>query len=62
MVMARQAHRKVTEHAHLAGHFRAQRDRAIRQLYQSGEFSYARLAREIGCSTELVAKVCQGRQ
>lgn len=61
MTMAREAHRKVREYGVLAGHWRAQRDAAIRELYGGGEYSYAGLARQIGCSTELVAKVCQGR-
>lgn len=57
--MAREAHRKVSEHVHLAGHYRAQRDRAIRQLYQTGDYSYTSLARQTGISRELVVKIVQ---
>ncbi len=59
---AREAHRKVCEHSGLAGRFRAERDKLIRELYRDGAGSYGQLARSIGCSVELVAKVIQGRQ
>ncbi len=59
---ARDAHRKVCDHTGLAGHFRRERDRLIRELYATGEYSYSQLARSVGCSVELVAKVIQGRQ
>jgi hypothetical protein len=58
---AREAHRKASEHSGLSGHFRAQRDQLIRELHATGEYSYSRLAREVGCSPELIAKVVQQR-
>jgi transposase-like protein len=58
---AREAHRKVGEHTGLSNHFRHERDRLIRELYGSGAFSYSQLARQIGCSPELVAKAVQER-
>ena len=58
VMMAREAHRNSIEHVRLAGHYRAQRDRAIRELYASGEYSYTTLARQVGCTRELVAKIC----
>ena len=61
VVMAREAHRSSLEHERLAGHFRAQRDAAVRRLYDSGEYSYTTLARQVGCTRELVAKIIQTR-
>jgi hypothetical protein len=59
---AREAHQKSCEHSRLAEQFRHQRDKFIRELYATGDYSYRNLAKQIGCSTELVAKVIQGRQ
>ena len=59
MATARQAHRNSVEHVRLAGHFRAQRDRAIRELYTSGEYSYTTLARQVGITRELTIKIVQ---
>jgi ribosome-binding protein aMBF1 (putative translation factor) len=58
---AREAHRKASEHTGLSHHYRQQRDDAIRRAYAAGEMSYGRLANQIGCSPELVAKAVQGR-
>lgn len=59
---ARDAHRQSVKHAEHAARFRRERDKLIRRLYSSGECSYGQLARRVGCSPELVAKVIQGRQ
>lgn len=59
---AKEAHRQCREHSDRAGRFRVERDRLIKQLYRGGGYSYGQLARQIGCSPELVAKVVQGRQ
>jgi transposase-like protein len=59
--LAREAHRKVGEHTGQSHHYRQERDRLIRELYASGDYSYSQLAGQIGCSPELVAKVVQGR-
>jgi len=58
-VLARDAHRQSLEHVRLAGHFRAQRDDAIRRLYTAGGFSYTTLAEQVGITRELVAKIVQ---
>jgi hypothetical protein len=60
VAQARECHRKVSEHVHLAGHYRAQRDRAICQLYASGDYSYTTLAKQVGISRELTVKIVQG--
>ena len=59
VVMAREAHRNSQEHVRLAGHYRGQRDRAIRELYAGGGYSYTTLARQVGISRELVIKIVQ---
>ena len=59
---AKEAHRQVCAHSGLAGRFRRERDALIRQLYATGEYSYSVIAKNVGCSVELVAKVIQGRQ
>jgi hypothetical protein len=60
VVMAREAHRQSNEHVRLAGHFRAQRNDAIRKLYASGDYSYTTLAQQVGITRELVVKIVQG--
>jgi hypothetical protein len=59
VMMAREAHRNNLEHVRLAGHYREQRDWAIRRLYSTGGFSYTSLARQTGLSRELIAKIVQ---
>jgi hypothetical protein len=59
VMMAREAHRNAMENVRLAGHYRGQRDRAIRELYATGEFSYTTLARQVGINRELVVKIVQ---
>ena len=59
MAMARQAHRDSVEHVRLAGHYRARRDKAIRDLYATGEYSYTTLAIQVGISRELTVKIVQ---
>jgi len=58
---AREYHRKSRHNTNLAGRFREQRDECIRRLHGSGEYSYSDLAKGVGCSPELVAKIVQGR-
>jgi hypothetical protein len=58
---AREAHRKSMEFAGQSSQFRQQRDRIIRDLYATGEYSYSQLAGQIGCSPELIAKAVQER-
>jgi ribosome-binding protein aMBF1 (putative translation factor) len=48
-------------HSGLLHHYRKQRDELIRQAYAESGMSYGSLARQIGCSPELVAKAVQGR-
>jgi hypothetical protein len=59
VVMAREAHLKSQDHTRLAGHFRAQRNDAIRRLYADGGYSYSTLARQVELPRELVVKIIQ---
>lgn len=59
---AKEAHRQCVEHMVIAARYRKERDTLIRRLYGAGSYSYVRLAKVVGCSSELVAKVIQGRQ
>jgi hypothetical protein len=61
VMMAREAHVKSLEHVRLAGHFRAQRDDAVRRAYATGDYSYTTLAAQTGISRELVVKIIQTR-
>jgi hypothetical protein len=61
VAQAREAHRQSCDHRLTSGHYRRLRDRLIRQAYETGEFSYSQLARQIGITSELVAKVVQQR-
>lgn len=61
VAQAKIAHTKSCFHNDLAGHFRKQRDQLIRQAYETGEYSYSQLARQIGITPELVAKIVQQR-
>lgn len=58
---AREAHRVSQEHSRLSAHHRERRDHAVRRLYATGAWSYAKLAHQIGCSPELIAKIVGGR-
>jgi hypothetical protein len=55
----REAHRQCLELTDQAGRYRKERDRLIRQLYATGDYSYGQLAKRVGCSVELIAKVVQ---
>jgi plasmid maintenance system antidote protein VapI len=41
----------------LAANHLAQRDHLVRSLYREGDWSYSRLARALGLTPELVAKI-----
>lgn len=58
---AREAHRKCGELTGLSHRYRQQRDDLIRRAYAETKMSYGSLAKQIGCSIELIAKVVQGR-
>lgn len=58
---AREAHRLSHDHSRLSAHHRERRDTLIRRAYGSGSYSYGTLARQVGCSPELVAKIIKGR-
>jgi transcriptional regulator with PAS, ATPase and Fis domain len=58
---ARDAHRKACEYTSTSYQFRDQRDQLIRKLYDTHDYSYTQLAKQIGCSRELIAKVVQRR-
>ena len=61
MQQAREAHRKTMEHSSLSYQWRRQRDELIRKAYSESGVSYGSLARQIGCSPELIAKAVQQR-
>lgn len=61
VAQARECHRKTMEHSELSDHYRRQRNDLIRRAYHEQGLSYYHLARQVGCSRELVAKVIQGR-
>lgn len=54
---ARVHHRHALENDRLASQHREQRDALIRRLYEEGGWSYSSLARAVGCTRDLVAKV-----
>lgn len=58
---AREAHRKSQEHSALSDRYRQERNALIRRVYNEQDMSYQSLAKQVGCSPELVAKVIQGR-
>jgi ribosome-binding protein aMBF1 (putative translation factor) len=58
---AREAHRLSIQHTDQAEHFRRQRDDLVRELYGRGGYSYGNLAKQVGCSPQLIAKIVQGR-
>jgi hypothetical protein len=58
---AREAHRVSQEHSRLSAHHRNRRDHLIRRAYGLGTYSYSSLARQVGCSPELIAKIITGR-
>lgn len=58
---ARECHRKAMQSAGLAHRFRVQRDDLIRRAYTEGDISYGSLAKQVGCSPQLIAKVVQNR-
>lgn len=58
---ARELHRKAQGFTSLSRQYREQRDAAIRRAYAESGMSYPALARQIGCSPELVAKAVQER-
>lgn len=61
VIMAREAHRNSVEHVRLAGHFRAQRNDAIRRLYATGDYSYNTLAKQLELGRDLVVKIIRNR-
>ena len=62
VAQAKIAHTKSCYHTDLAGHFRKERDRLIRQAYRNGGYSYSQLAHQVGISPEMVAKIIQERR
>ncbi|WP_396902714.1 hypothetical protein [Mycolicibacterium sp.] len=60
---ARDHHRKAADASRLADQHRAQRDELIRQLWDNArdEWTYASLAKAVGCSPELIAKIITRR-
>lgn len=58
---AREHHRRAGESNDQAARHRAERDRLIREL-RADHWNYAHIAREVGCSEPLVAKILRGPQ
>jgi AraC-like DNA-binding protein len=54
---AREHHRLARDEERAAIAHRERRDHLVRTLYGEGGWSYASLARAVGCSRELVAKI-----
>lgn len=61
--LARNAHRKSLERESEAAQHRSLRDGYIRSLRKADpdRWSYGRIAREVGCSPQLVAYIIKGR-
>lgn len=60
---AREHHRRARDASRAAAQHRAQRDQLVRQLWESerGAWTYAKLAKAVGCSPELIAKIITDR-
>ncbi|OBF77068.1 hypothetical protein [Mycolicibacterium fortuitum] len=60
---AREHHRKAADASGLADRHRAQRDNLVRQIWATAraQWTYAKLAKAIGCSPELIAKIVNRR-
>ena len=59
---AREQHRAAEDARQLvAGHL-AQRDSLIRRAYAEGKWSYAQLAKMVGLTPELIAKIIRPQQ
>jgi ribosome-binding protein aMBF1 (putative translation factor) len=56
---ARECHLKSMTLSGQSHQFREQRDQLIRRAYREGGVSYSELAKQVGCSPELVAKAVQ---
>ena len=56
---ARECHRKSQEHSRVSRQFREQRDELVRRLWREKrrDWTYPSLARAVGCSPELIAKI-----
>lgn len=59
---AREHHRAALEHGRIARQHRQQRDDLVRSLYGAGGWSYATLARAVGCTPDLIAKIVKPQQ
>lgn len=60
---AREHHRRAKDNLQHADQHRAQRDKLIRELWEANRanWTYAKLAKAVGCSPELIAKIITGR-
>lgn len=60
---AREHHRLSADASRVAGQHRDRRDRLIRDLWlcERDIWTYAKLARAVGCSPELIAKIITNR-
>lgn len=60
---AREHHRESVKAGNLAARHRQQRDQLVRQLRSTnpGRWTYAALAKAVGCSPELIATIIKDR-
>lgn len=60
---AREHHRLAADASRIAEQHRTQRDQLVRVLWQTerDSWTYAKLAKAVGCSPELIAKIINGR-
>lgn len=61
---AREHHRKSQDAAQGAGQHRAQRDSLVQELWatQRDKWTYAKLAKAVKCSPELIATIIKGKK
>lgn len=64
MAKARELHSKAQRSSRAADKLRDERDVLIRRLREEDpvEWTYDQLARQVGCSPELIARICHGRR
>jgi hypothetical protein len=57
LAAAREAQLAAQEHKRLASQALDRRDHLVRMLYTSGDFTYSHLAKMIGLTPEMIAKI-----
>ena len=62
IAQAREHHRQADEARGLLALHLAQRDALIRRAYEEGGWSYSQLAKQLGLTPELIAKIIRPQQ